>query len=260
MIGDTAREGMRLAMFILLGGALGARLGVAINEEIEWQAQLEKDRIDAERMKYVYEVHEAKALATAIVETAVANDKADEYWDGTPKAEEDKPVKKEPQQVVDYTAPAKKKAKKSGHVNPPIEEVAKLLEDEPVTKPLDGPELIREDQYGETGNELVQYAYYEADDVLADDDDKVIPNPEEVLGIDALVSFGKLVDDPDLVYVRDAKKGVDYEVTRSKKAFLVVALRYDENDARVRAKVAAVAAKRAANDNQPRKKTAKRAS
>ena len=59
--------------------------------------------------------------------------------------------------------------------------------------------------------------WYYADKVLADEDNNVIHVPEEVVGDEALSSFGRYED--DCVYVRDGKKKVDYEILYSQLTF-----------------------------------------
>ena len=53
--------------------------------------------------------------------------------------------------------------------------------------------------------------------MLADEDNNVIHVPEEVIGDEALSSFGRYED--DCVYVRDDKLKVDYEIIYSQLTF-----------------------------------------
>ena len=61
--------------------------------------------------------------------------------------------------------------------------------------------------------------YYEDDDTLADSNDDIIMNPEELLGVQALLNFGLDSDDSDTVYVRNKKIGEDFEVVRIHKSY-----------------------------------------
>lgn len=57
--------------------------------------------------------------------------------------------------------------------------------------------------------------YFEFDDVLCDEHDSPINNAEEVVGCEALFSFGSPdLEDPDIVYVRNNKTSVDYSIVR----------------------------------------------
>ena len=61
--------------------------------------------------------------------------------------------------------------------------------------------------------------YFEKDDTLADEGEETIPDPESYIGPDALTSFGEKCEDPDVVYVRNASVGADYEVIRIKSSY-----------------------------------------
>lgn len=69
-----------------------------------------------------------------------------------------------------------------------------------------------------TGFESVTLNYYD-DDVVTDVHDIPISHPEEILGDEALVSFGELSNDPDVVYVRNLNKNAMYEVVRTNKNY-----------------------------------------
>lgn len=61
--------------------------------------------------------------------------------------------------------------------------------------------------------ETVDLTYY-ADEIMVGEDDNIIPSPEDIIGNDALVSFGMLSGDPDIVYVRNPKTRALYEIVR----------------------------------------------
>ena len=63
--------------------------------------------------------------------------------------------------------------------------------------------------------------YYSVDDVLIDEDGNPIDMVEEVIGSEALVSFGTSGPETDLVYVRNEKYLIDYEVIRNEKSYSV---------------------------------------
>lgn len=56
--------------------------------------------------------------------------------------------------------------------------------------------------------------YFTKDEVLCDDRDEVVDNIVQVLGPDALNSFGEDSDDVDIVYVRNMRMQCDFEVVR----------------------------------------------
>lgn len=62
-------------------------------------------------------------------------------------------------------------------------------------------------------------SYYEGDDTVVDEDEEIIEEPHELLGDGALNCFGEGSEDPDIVYVRNAKLAIDYEVIRSPRTY-----------------------------------------
>ena len=73
-------------------------------------------------------------------------------------------------------------------------------------------EVIPPDEFGEYDDyDLIGLTYY-ANDVLTDDGDFPIDDPEEVVGPDALDSFGEWED--DTVYVRNDTLKCYYEICR----------------------------------------------
>lgn len=79
----------------------------------------------------------------------------------------------------------------------------------------DGITIISQDDFNNNPDEfeIVELSYY-ADEIVVGEDDNIIPGPEDIIGTDALVSFGMLSGDPDIVYVRNPKTRALYEVVR----------------------------------------------
>lgn len=65
------------------------------------------------------------------------------------------------------------------------------------------------------GFEQKTLTYYEGDNTLSDDTDEAIPIPDQILGEDALGSFGYGSQDPRTVYVRNERLRLDFEVVKS---------------------------------------------
>ena len=136
---------------------------------------------------------------------------------------------------IDYTGISMK-----GHkVQPPIEKVAKDLlggdaikmseeensPEEEMEQNPDIPHVISFEEYV-AGSRQGPYdqqtlTYYETDDTLADSDNEIILKPELLLGNTAdLLEFGKDSNgDPDVVYIRNKTRIMDYEVVRVHKAY-----------------------------------------
>lgn len=78
------------------------------------------------------------------------------------------------------------------------------------------PYIISEDDYNNRYPDFqkISYQYYEKDDVVTDERDEVVIDWEDIIGEQALVNFGKLCDDEDLVYVRNLSMECDFEILR----------------------------------------------
>lgn len=79
------------------------------------------------------------------------------------------------------------------------------------------PYVIHHDEWQENPQEFdkVDLVYYEGDEVLADDRDQVIGDPDEAVGLTNLELFGHGSGDPNTVFVRNEVREVDYEIARS---------------------------------------------
>jgi hypothetical protein len=62
--------------------------------------------------------------------------------------------------------------------------------------------------------------YYDLDDTLADEQEEVISNPDYIVGPEALLNFGQDSEDPDIVYVRNCRLSIDYEVVRVNQSYM----------------------------------------
>lgn len=80
---------------------------------------------------------------------------------------------------------------------------------------VDAITIISQDDFNNNPDdfEVVDLTYY-ADEIMIGEDDNIIPGPEDIVGDDALVSFGMLSGDPDIVYVRNPKTRALYEIVR----------------------------------------------
>lgn len=77
------------------------------------------------------------------------------------------------------------------------------------------PYVIHIDEYGEQeGHEEMSLTWY-ADDVLSDQQDKLVDDPNRVVGMENLDKFGHGSNDSTIVYIRNEKLGVDIEVSKS---------------------------------------------
>ena len=97
--------------------------------------------------------------------------------------------------------------------------VNELISNSP-RRPAPNPYVIDFERFCEDPeNEKITITYYEGDDTLVDEGDEIFPDISGVIGYESLNSFGKGSEDPDVVYVRNEKLGIDYEVIRNKESF-----------------------------------------
>ncbi len=80
------------------------------------------------------------------------------------------------------------------------------------------PYVITEEEYINSENDQ-KGLYYFSDGVLADEDYNVIPNVEEIVGNANLMKFGENDNDPYVIYIRNEKYGIDYEVALQEQEF-----------------------------------------
>lgn len=79
------------------------------------------------------------------------------------------------------------------------------------------PYIIHPDDFGTLDDyDTISLMYY-IDCKLADDDDNLIENVNDVVGWDSLGHFGEF--DADTVYVRNERLRIDYEICRSERAY-----------------------------------------
>lgn len=78
------------------------------------------------------------------------------------------------------------------------------------------PYVITPDEFEDSDYDLVSLIYYD-DGVLTDENDNVIKNVDELVGLDSLTQFGKY--EKDRVCVRNDKRKVDYEILSDSKKY-----------------------------------------
>lgn len=78
--------------------------------------------------------------------------------------------------------------------------------------------IHRDEQEEMPGLSQSTFTYYEGDDVLCDERDRVVDARDEILG-DFVEKFGHGSGDPNVVYVRNEELGVEIEVCRSPNSY-----------------------------------------
>lgn len=99
-----------------------------------------------------------------------------------------------------------------------IEEYEERFSNEPYVIP------VKEFMDEKEEYDKITVTYFEGDDTLCDEREKIIPDVEGTVGTDSLTKFGHLSDDRNVVYVRNDILETDFEVTRDKREYSEVVL------------------------------------
>ena len=166
-------------------------LGVAVGSVVTWRyvekkyEQIAQDEIDS--VKEVFSKREAE-----FTENTEARIKADNA--------------KEKPSVIEYAA----RLREQGYTNysDMADEKPEEVKEAPMT--VDKPYVIAPEEFGDLDDyETISLNYY-ADQILADDNDVIVDDVEDVVGFDSLNSFGEYEDDS--VFVRNDRLKCDYEI------------------------------------------------
>lgn len=166
-------------------------LGVAVGSVVTWRyvekkyEQIAQDEIDS--VKEVFSKREAE-----FTENTEARIKADNA--------------KEKPSVIEYAA----RLREQGYTNysDMVDEKPEEVKKEPMS--VDKPYVIAPEEFGDLDDyETISLTYY-ADQILADDNDVIVDDVEDVVGFDSLNSFGEYEDDS--VFVRNDRLKCDYEI------------------------------------------------
>jgi hypothetical protein len=166
-------------------------LGVAVGSVVTWRyvekkyEQIAQDEINS--VKEVFSKREAE-----FTEDTEARIKADNA--------------KEKPSVIEYAA----RLREQGYTNysDMAYEKPEEVKESPMT--VDKPYVIAPEEFGDLDDyETISLTYY-ADQILADDNDVIVDDVEDVVGFDSLNSFGEYEDDS--VFVRNDRFKCDYEI------------------------------------------------
>lgn len=166
-------------------------LGVAVGSVVTWRyvekkyEQIAQDEIDS--VKEVFSKREAK-----FTEDTEARIKADNA--------------KEKLSVIEYAA----RLREQGYTNYSdlVDEKPEEVKEEPMS--VDKPYVITPEEFGDLDDyETISLTYY-TDQILADDNDVIVDEVEDVVGFDSLNSFGEY--EYDSVFVRNDRLKCDYEI------------------------------------------------
>jgi hypothetical protein len=97
-------------------------------------------------------------------------------------------------------------------------------------KESDEPYLLTEEEYQNDNGEIRQepLIYWAIDGQLTDVANDLIENPKKVVGSTTLTKFGFIQSDPDILYVRNNKRNIDYEISKVEKSYKVEIVGVDD--------------------------------
>jgi hypothetical protein len=209
------------------GFVAGSSLGYLLTKWIEKKKLEEEKKIrnqiidEATPINYTYMIDDQEVTKEEYMAFLKKKEETPDNGSQIAITEKDLQSSKNTKDITDYNSISTK----SIESKEPLNVFAAKHLGESVTKELTeealAPYIIAYAEFisNQSPNKHVAMTYYEGDKTLADETEVKVTNPEELVGPNALDSFGKMSDDPDIVYVRNNKLGLDIEVARSKKSY-----------------------------------------
>jgi hypothetical protein len=124
---------------------------------------------------------------------------------------------KEKPNIVEYAAWLRERGY-TNYSDMAADEKPEEVKEEPMS--VDKPYVISPEEFGNLDDyEMISLTYY-ADQILADDNDVIVDDVEDIVGFDSLNSFGEYEDDS--VFVRNDRLKCDYEILLDQREYLDV--------------------------------------
>lgn len=82
----------------------------------------------------------------------------------------------------------------------------------------------------EPGHDIMTCTWYDGDSTLCDERDQMIDDVEGTVGEANLARFGAGSDDPNIVYIRNEKRGLDIEVVLSHESYAAAVMGFNDDD------------------------------
>lgn len=229
----------KLFLIGLSGLALGAVASYAINVkrlEKKYQAIADEQVADVKERYSARRVIPAKPDLDTLADNADAQDHAEEiiresgYRNyNAPVSITEDPIEEQTvtEAIMEAAAPIKRNVFESDNPDTyfDFEEEMERREARP-----DDPFVITQEEFNDndTGNDQTSLTYYDGDDVLTDSNDQVVDNIDKTVGVENMLRFGHGSGDPEIVYIRNPKLGLDIEVAHSDGKFAKEVLGFDD--------------------------------
>lgn len=114
-----------------------------------------------------------------------------------------------------------------GGTNPPMDLIVQNIfrdtteyKDEEMRRTEEAPYIIAKEEYfeeedqGGLGHECVTLTYYEGDGVLTEEDETVVEDVDDTVGLDCLTLFGHRSGDKNILYVRNHYLEKDFQILK----------------------------------------------
>jgi len=191
------------AMF-MAGLTVGAATAwLCLRKRYEQIAQEEIDSVKATYAERKVSTNNNSSDKTPMNHKEISNDESNKIKADRAKLKPD---------LVDYAA----KLAEKGYTNYSMPNEKNVKEEETVTM-TDKPYVISPDDFGDMDDYAQISLTYYSDDILADEDDEIIEDVEETVGIDFAEHFGDYEDDS--VFVRNDRLKCDYEILRDNRPY-----------------------------------------
>jgi hypothetical protein len=221
--------------YMVLGGTSLISLGIGIVSgyfvarkqlEAEYVAITEKEIAEAKDFYSALNKKGKYATPKSAAKDLLPDDLADESKKTRHKREQFAKTKEAAQAVRDYRGESKKKAEEQvendqGNIENFISPDGFDYDEEIKLRTPHAPYIITKEEFFENEDEFEQVSvtYFLDDDVVSDGTDEPIDNVDDVLGEENIVQFGKGSGDPHIVYIRNEKLMLDFEVLKDESSF-----------------------------------------
>ena len=174
----------------------GAAIGSAVTYKI---VKTKYERILQEEIDDVKATYANREITVKDVVEACVENNIDVNFDIRPTEEE----REEYESIV----------KSENYLGYTTEKISNEKEEPDMVKPY----VISPGEVGDCDYPVISLTYYEGDEILTDEYDKIISNVDELVGEDFADHFGEYEDDS--VFVRNEEQEVDYEILKDYRSY-----------------------------------------
>lgn len=210
----------------LIGGALGVALG-SKDDECEEGSEIDKGYIptpldyESEHIEYSEEGPEKRTMMVERYDVETGKFESMTLDEANKIIKNERYYEDDDIEIIDYTVRLTEEGIEIKNTTEGLIEVV-------------DPYIISEDEFMDP-NVFTEFdrgtlLYYEKDDTLATDRDEVITDVENTVGSSALTNFGHLSNNKDVVFVRNVKLGMNFEIIREEGSFKETVLGISDED------------------------------